>query len=242
MQSATLGEALEKLARYKRLVCPEKVSLEVGHGEARLRFDEWLLTKEEPPALVTDLVFAGVVNLALQGTMTPIKARRLELSRRPANEAMLRRHFRCQVCFDAPHDVLVFDESALALPMVHRNAQLHAVLVAGLEQALPPDDPARTLADKVRETLGEMAPCLPPRQPPPPAPPPFHQRPPAPWTPPRMPPWPQSWRHAGLRAAGPRAQKAQFGRNFSQALRHSATMTILMDDASVPGGAWRYRC
>jgi AraC-like DNA-binding protein len=40
--------------------------------------------------------------------------------------------------------------------MVHRNAQLHAVLVSGLEMALPPDDPARTLADKVREALGEM--------------------------------------------------------------------------------------
>ena len=32
---------------------------------------------------------------------------------------------------------MVFDEAALALPMVNRNAHLHSVLVPGLELALP---------------------------------------------------------------------------------------------------------
>ncbi len=43
MHSATLGEGLQRLARYKRLVCPERISIERRRrGEARLRFD-WLL-------------------------------------------------------------------------------------------------------------------------------------------------------------------------------------------------------
>jgi AraC-like DNA-binding protein len=155
LHSPTFGEALEKLVRYKRLVCPEKISFVVRKGEARLRF-QWLFTNADPPTLLTDLIFAGLVNLARQGTMTSIKPRRLELARRGANEAMLRRHFRCEIRFDAPHDLVVFDESVLALPMVHRNAQLHDVLVDGLEKALPEVDTKRTLADEVRDALGEM--------------------------------------------------------------------------------------
>ena len=154
LHSATLGEGLQKLARYKRLVCPEKISIEVEAGEARLTF-AWLLADEEPPALLTDLIFAGVLNLAQQGTKKPVRPRRLELTRRRAKDAMLRRHFRCEVRFEAPHDVMVFDEATLALPMVNRNAQLLAILVPGLELAIAQDDQARTLADDVRVALSE---------------------------------------------------------------------------------------
>jgi AraC-like DNA-binding protein len=154
MHSATLGEGLQKLARYKRLVCPEQITIDVVDGEARLRF-EWLLADGAPPTLLTDIIFAGVTNLAQRGTKTAVRPRRLEFIRRRANEAMLRRHFRCELRFDAPHDLLVFDEEALALPMVQRNAQLLAVLLPGLEQAVEQDDRARTLADDVRLALTE---------------------------------------------------------------------------------------
>jgi AraC-like DNA-binding protein len=154
MHSATLGEGLQKLARYKRLVCPEKISIDVENGEARLRF-EWLLATDAPPSLLTDIIFAGITNLAQRGTMTPLRPRRLEFIRRRANETTLKRHFRCELRFDAPHDVLVFDEAALALPMLHRNAQLLAVLVPGLERAVAEDDQGRTLADDLRGALSE---------------------------------------------------------------------------------------
>jgi AraC-like DNA-binding protein len=154
LHSDTLGEGLQKLARYKRLVCPERISIEVKRGEAQLRF-EWLLAKDDPPMLLTEIIFAGVVHLAQRGTMMPVKPRRLEFARRQANEAILRRLFGCELYFDAPYDLMVFDEAMLALPMVNRNAQLLAVLVPGLELALPKNDPARTLADDVSEALSE---------------------------------------------------------------------------------------
>jgi Arabinose-binding domain of AraC transcription regulator, N-term len=37
LHAPTLGEALKKLARYKRLVCPEQVTIEIAQGEARRR-------------------------------------------------------------------------------------------------------------------------------------------------------------------------------------------------------------
>ena len=154
LHSATLGEGLQKLARYKRLVCPEKVWIDVEDGEARLRF-EWLLAVEDPPTLVTDLLFAFVLSLARRGTTKPVRPRRIELTRRRANEAMLRRHFRCELRFDAPHDLMVFDEATLALPMVNRNAQLLSVLLPGLELAVAKDGHERTLVDDVRLALNE---------------------------------------------------------------------------------------
>jgi AraC-like DNA-binding protein len=154
MHSPTLGEGLRRLARYKRLVCPERISIDVEDGEARLRF-EWLLASDAPPPIVTDIIFAGITNLAQRGTRKPVRPRRLEFIRRRADEAMLRRHFRCELRFDAPHDVLVFDEATLELPMARRNAQLLAVLVPGLEREIGRDDHARTLTDDVRAALGE---------------------------------------------------------------------------------------
>jgi AraC-like DNA-binding protein len=154
LHSATVGEGLHKLARYKRLVCPEKVWIAVEDREAQLRF-EWLLAKEDPPTLVTDLLFSFVLSLAQRGTTKPVRPKRIELTRRRANEPMLRRHFRCELRFDAPHDVMVFDEAALALPMVHRNAQLLSVLLPGLELAIAKDHNGGTLADDVRSALSE---------------------------------------------------------------------------------------
>jgi len=153
LHSETLGEGLQKLARYKRLVCPEQVTIEVGNGEARVRF-EWLLADADPPPRLIDCIFAGVVELARRGTGKDLRPLRLELTRRRAHAPMLRAHFGCDVRFDAPADVLVLAEEALALPLATRNAQLLAVIEPGLESALEQHGRGRTLADDVRSTLG----------------------------------------------------------------------------------------
>jgi AraC-like DNA-binding protein len=152
--SATLGEGFDKLARYKRLVCSERVVIEREDGEARLRF-EWPFAEEPPPALVTDLLFAFVVRLAQRATGKPVRPRRIELARRRANEAVFRRHFRCEIRFDAPNDVVIFEEASLALPLVNRDTQLLSILLPGLELAVAQDVRGETLADDVRLALSQ---------------------------------------------------------------------------------------
>lgn len=152
LHSPTLGEGLKKLARYKRLVCPEEVTVDVRRGEARLRF-EWLLADTEPPPMLIDCIFASIVDLAERGTGKPVRPRRIELTRPRAHEAILRKHFGCDIKFDAPFDLLVFDEAALALPFVTHNAQILALIVPGLESALDETQSTRTLADDVRAAL-----------------------------------------------------------------------------------------
>jgi AraC-like DNA-binding protein len=156
LHSPTLGEGLQKLARYKRLVCPEEVTIKVHRGEARLRFD-WVLADTQPPPMLIDCIFASIVDLAKRGTGAPLKPRRIELTRppTPTHEATLRNHFGCPIKFDAAADLLVFDEAALALPLVTHNAQLLALIVPGLESALEQTGSVRTLADDVRAALSQ---------------------------------------------------------------------------------------
>jgi AraC-like DNA-binding protein len=91
--------------------------------------------------------------MARRGTGKPIDPRRIELTRRRMDEPLLRRHFGCEVRFDAATDLLVFDEAVLAEPLTTHNPQLLEVLVPGLEAALREGDGARTLADDVRAAL-----------------------------------------------------------------------------------------
>src|SRR4029453_5707312 len=130
-------------------VWAERMWIDVDDDEARVRF-EWVLADEVPPVIVTDMVFAFILGLVQRGTTKPARPRRVELTRRRANETMLRRFFRCEIRFDAPHDLLVFDQATLPLPMVNRNAQLLSVLLPGLELAVAQDERARTLVDDVR--------------------------------------------------------------------------------------------
>jgi AraC-like DNA-binding protein len=73
--------------------------------------------------------------------------------RRRRDEAMLARHFGCAIRFDAPLDVLVLDEAALARPFLTRNADLLAVMLPGLEAELQQRAPARTLVDDLKMVL-----------------------------------------------------------------------------------------
>jgi hypothetical protein len=110
-----LGEALRKLSRYARLVCPEEGRLDVKRGEARLSV-AWLFAEHEPPGLLIDVVFAKLMKLARRGTNKPIVARRVELARRASNAEMLRKHFGGELRFNAPNDVLVLDAQTLDEP------------------------------------------------------------------------------------------------------------------------------
>lgn len=152
LHAPSLGEALNKVARYKRIVCPEEVVIEVDDGEARVQF-VWQLADSEPPRFLIDATFASTLDLARRGTEQSIMARRIELTRRPGDQAVLERHFGCAVRFDAPVDRLVFDEAALSVPFVTHNSDVLSLLLAGLEGALQEQRPGRSLADDVRAAL-----------------------------------------------------------------------------------------
>jgi len=154
LHAPNLGEALRKIARYKRLVCAEQVTIELTRREARVGF-HWLHVEEALPMLLVDAAFSSFVALARRGTGQPVTPLRVELARRPADEVLLRQHFGCRIRFDAPVDLLVFEEAALAQPFLTHNADLLETLVPGLEAALTERLRAVSVADDLRAVLGQ---------------------------------------------------------------------------------------
>ncbi|RYE90639.1 MAG: AraC family transcriptional regulator [Myxococcales bacterium] len=152
LQAPTLGEALGRLGRYKRLVCAEELSVEVARGEVRLGF-RWIHVAEPLPPLLVEVVFAAVLDLVRRGSGERLVPRRVELSRRRADVALLQGHFGCPLVFDAPADRLVLDESALARRFRAPDTGLHALLSPALAAVLAGSPRPRSPGDDVRAAL-----------------------------------------------------------------------------------------
>jgi AraC-like DNA-binding protein len=155
LHSASFGDALARLARYKGLCCPEEVRVErTGNGEsdsdsdsdgkgdgkdernlARLSF-HWILAEETCPQIISDGAFASAHALARVGTGRTVVPRRLELMRTPPDIAPYAAHFGCEVRTGCVGDALVYDAEALDIPFVTRNEDLLAVLVPALDAQL----------------------------------------------------------------------------------------------------------
>ena len=151
IHSETLGDALAKFARYKRVVCGEQISVATSKGEARIRF-HWTHVEDALPLMLVDTTFASLATLAARGIGAPVTPLRVEFARRKSNEAALQRAFGCPIRFDAPVDQLVLDAKLLDRPFVTRNADVVAMLVPALESALTESTP-RSVVDDVRALL-----------------------------------------------------------------------------------------
>ncbi|MDC0720742.1 AraC family transcriptional regulator [Nannocystis bainbridge] len=149
LHAADVGDALAKLGRFRQLECPEEVTVTRVDDEARVRC-QWLLAERDPPRLLVDATFASMLALLRRGTRQPIAPRRVELTRRRADAALLVRHFGCPVQFEAPTDLLVLPAAALAEPFVRHEAELLALLLPGLEVEPAANGQRRPLADEAR--------------------------------------------------------------------------------------------
>ncbi len=152
LRSATVGEAVRRFARYKRLSCPEQVRIDVKGGEASVRF-HWVLAEAHVPRTLVDASFASLLALLRRGTGTDLTPLRVELARRPADEAAIRRRFGCEVRFQMPFDRFVLPEGALALRLVTFDPEALADLVPGLDAAIARQTGPATFDDDVRMAL-----------------------------------------------------------------------------------------
>ncbi len=132
IHAPTLGEALPRIARYKRLVCSEEVSIERRKGEVSIGF-HWIHARGPIPHLLLECVFAAVVKLVRLASGEALVPRRLELSRRRADARVLRAHFGCPIVFDAPRDRLVLDASDLERRFRPRDPARYARLLPSIE-------------------------------------------------------------------------------------------------------------
>ena len=152
--SRTFEDALQRLARYKQLTCPEEIRVDRGAQEASVEF--FYVEADEPqPDLLVDMVLSWVLSVGRHGTDGQITPLRVDLARPAKHRSILESHFGCQVHFKADRNALIFRSRDLDTPFVTHNAEMLEVIGPHLELELKAQN-ARSMAGK-RPTLEDVA-------------------------------------------------------------------------------------
>jgi hypothetical protein len=152
VSARSFRDALQRLARYKQLVCPEELHVAERQDECRVQF-RWVLAQEAEPPLLVDVCFARVVEIARQGTGAPINPKRLELRAASANRETYAALFGCPIQFDARQNTIVFDKADLDRPFLTHNADLYAMLSPQLEAELKQAVASKAIGEQVKGVL-----------------------------------------------------------------------------------------
>lgn len=155
LHAPDLRAALASLCRYKRLTCPERIEVEAGGGEAIVRY-RWLQATTAPPRLLVDMTLASLRELVRVGTAGRVAPVRVQLARRPMDQALLSDHFGCPVAFGAPDDAMVFADNALDMPFVTADGGAFGRLLQRLEDRLAEGEGFAALVGDVRVVIARL--------------------------------------------------------------------------------------
>lgn len=154
LSSEDFGAAIDHMARYKQLTCPEEIVQEEHDDEWSIQF-HWLLADEiEPPALIEG-VFAWVLSTARVGTGTRLSPLRLEFIYERKHVKTIERHFGCPAVCGAPRNAIVFRATDAERPFVTRNAELLGLLAPQFEQELKEESEDENFVERVRVAIQE---------------------------------------------------------------------------------------
>jgi AraC-like DNA-binding protein len=152
LSSDNFGAAIDQMARYKQLTCPEEILQEKDDKEWSIEF-RWLLASEVEPPVLIECCFAWVLSLARHGTGTRVSPRRVEFVEPRRHVKTIERHFGCEVICGAPRNAIVFRAGDTQRQFVTRNAELLAMLAPQFEEELKQENPDENFADRVRVAI-----------------------------------------------------------------------------------------
>ncbi len=150
--SRSFRDALQRIARYKKLTCPEEIRVRTSGEETSVEFI-YTQAEEVQPDVMVDLVLSWILAIARRGTDGQISPLRLELTRPAQNRELLEAHFGCRVRFKAGRNALIFRNSDLDRPFVTQNEELLKAIGAQLEAELKELNSGADLGDQVKHTL-----------------------------------------------------------------------------------------
>jgi AraC-like DNA-binding protein len=141
MSSPDLGTALERKARYGRLIWGDAYELHKRGDRATLRVASSWPQRPYSQARI-DMELASLLAFSRLVTGSPVQALEVTLRQpRPSYAGAYDAMFRCPVAFDAPDDALVLASADLALPLVSRDSTVGRALVETAEALLGRLDP-----------------------------------------------------------------------------------------------------
>ncbi len=150
--SRSFRDALQRMARYKQLTCPEEIRIHAAGEEATVEFF-YLEAKEVQPDVLVDMCLSWILSIARRGTGEPITPLRVELARAAGHRELLEAHYGCRVRFKAGRNALVFRSRDLDRPFVTHNVDLLTAIGAQLETELQERNAHADVEEQVRHTL-----------------------------------------------------------------------------------------
>jgi hypothetical protein len=100
LYSRSFGDALKRIARYKRLTSPQEIRIVERGKECAVEF-VWLLAETTEAPTWVDSCFAWTVTIGRRGTGRDINPSRVDLRRPEATRRVYEDHFGCPVRFSA---------------------------------------------------------------------------------------------------------------------------------------------
>jgi AraC-like DNA-binding protein len=152
LSSENFGSAIDQMARYKQLTCPEEILQKKDDEEWSIQF-RWLLADEVEPPVLNECCFAWVLSIARHGTGTRLSPLRLEFLQSRPHMKTIERHFGCQVLSGAPRNAIIFRRADAQRPFVTRNAELLDMLAPQFEEELKQKTVDENFAERVRGAI-----------------------------------------------------------------------------------------
>ena len=156
MCSPDLNRALERIARYKKLVCPMRLHLDVGRKSTALEI-EWLDTATKPPVSLVGVELLFFVQLARMATRADISPLELKAPLPPEPMEPYQEYFGITVK-KGPRPRIVFKAADAALPFLTANEAMWQSFEPELKRRLSELDESATVTDRVRSALLELLP------------------------------------------------------------------------------------
>jgi len=152
LYARSFRDALDRMARYKRLMCPEEIRIVERGNECAVQFVWLLAEKAEPPTLI-DLCFAWVVTIGRRGIGRSVNPLRVEFKRSEANRQLYEDHFGCSVKFGVRHNKLLFRNEDITQPFLTHNPDLLELVAPQLEAELVQQLADESLKEQVKGIL-----------------------------------------------------------------------------------------
>ena len=146
------GAAVDQMARYKQLTCPEEIVQKKGRDEWSIQF-RWLLANEMEPPVLIECAFAWVLSIGRHGTSTRLSPVRVEFIEPRGHLKVVERHFGCPIVCGAARNAIVFRAADAQRPFVTRNAELLAMLAPQFEEELKQEHRDENFVERVRVAI-----------------------------------------------------------------------------------------
>lgn len=155
--STDLISAIERISKYKRLLCPMALDLQVTPAQTTLTV-QWLAATSEPPPVLIAFELAFFVQLARMATRSPINPRRVESPVPMTPHSAYEDYFQTPITHGSAVRV-TFDTADARRPFLTVNPGLWAFFEPALRQRLADLDAGASTTERLRSALLEALPA-----------------------------------------------------------------------------------